>query len=82
MRIRLSSATAIVRKPYSRATQVGSALALMFSVLPADRASMEQKPWPATGVGPSHDDDRFLFLLSLVAVVLGVVGVMLYVALR
>jgi hypothetical protein len=54
----------------------------MFDVLPADRASMEQKPWPAAGVGPSHDDDRFLFLLSLVAVVLGALGLMLYIALR
>jgi hypothetical protein len=54
----------------------------MFGWLPADRTSMEHKPWPADGVGPSHDDDRFLFLLSLVAFVLSLLGLMLYAALR
>lgn len=43
---------------------------------------MEQKLWPADGVGPSHGDDRFLFLLSLVLAVLAALGVMLYVALH
>ena len=43
---------------------------------------MEREWWPAKGVGPNHDDDRFLFLLSLVAATLAVLGLMLYVAVR
>ena len=43
---------------------------------------MEHQWWPAKGVGPSQDDDRLLFLLSLVVVALGVLGMMLYVALH
>ena len=53
----------------------------MFGGRLADRANMEQKWWTAQEVGPTKDDDRFLFLLSLVVAVLGVLGLMLYVAL-
>jgi hypothetical protein len=43
---------------------------------------MEQEWWPPKGVGPSHDDDRFLFLLSLVVGVLAALGLVLYLAFR
>jgi len=43
---------------------------------------MERELWPSNGLGPSHDVDRFLFLLSLVVAVLGVLGLIVYVALR
>jgi hypothetical protein len=43
---------------------------------------MEQKWWPAEGVGPSRDDDRFLFLLSVGVGFVAAVGVILFLVLR
>lgn len=42
---------------------------------------MEQEWSPPEGAEPSHDDDRFLFLLSLVLGVLAALGSVLYLAL-
>ena len=38
--------------------------------------------WPAKGVGPSQNDDRFLFVLSLTVGLLAALGTVLYLALR
>ena len=43
---------------------------------------MERELWPSNGLGPSHDVDRLLFLLSLAVAVLGVLGLIVYTALR
>jgi hypothetical protein len=50
--------------------------------LRADKGSMKQEWWPAKGVEPSQDDDRFLFLLTLIVSVLAGGGMVLYLALR
>jgi hypothetical protein len=43
---------------------------------------MKQEWWPAKGVEPSQDDDRFLFLLTLIVSLLAGGGMVLYLALR
>jgi hypothetical protein len=43
---------------------------------------MEQKWWSVEGVGPSRDDDRFLFLLTVGVGFVAAVGVILFLVLR
>jgi hypothetical protein len=54
----------------------------MLACLLADNVGMEHEWWAADGVGPSRDDDRFLFLLSIGVGFVAALGVILYLVLR